>query len=172
MRVSTLKQETITKTLEIKKQWTTFRNALLARQGVIAYLPIIAINMLMFYFTSWQFLWLNTDPARYQCYALTYWIGSNGVQLLPTTQCSFLHISTTVQPPFHMLPLEYPPFSLAIFSLPLFAPLPTTNCFLRYYGFSFYIYLLVTSSLWPTWLSTCLCILCIRRSPGSCSRTL
>jgi hypothetical protein len=123
MRVSTLKQETITKTLEIKKQWTTFRNALLARQGVIAYLPIIAINLLMFYFTSWQFLWLNTDPARYQCYALTYWIGSNGVQLLPTTQCSFLHISTIVQPPFHMLPLEYPPLSLAIFSLPLFAPL-------------------------------------------------
>ena len=123
MSVSTLKQETTTKTLEIKKQWTTFRNALLARQGVIAYLPIIAINLLMFYFTSWQFLWLNTDPARYQCYALTFWIGSNGVQLLPTTQCSFLHISTTIQPPFHMLPLEYPPLSLAIFSLPLFAPL-------------------------------------------------
>ncbi|MGZ3627027.1 MAG: hypothetical protein ACXVDN_05085 [Ktedonobacteraceae bacterium] len=123
MGVSTLKQETITKNLEIKKHWTPFSNALLAREGVIAYLPIIAINLLMFYFTSWQFLWLNTDPARYQCYALTYWLGSNGVHLLPTSQCSFLHISTIVQPPMHMLPLEYPPLTLVIFSLPLFAPL-------------------------------------------------
>src|SRR5437763_10087154 len=77
----------------------------------------------MFYFTSWQFLWLYTDPARYQCYALTYWMGSTPTQLLPTAQCSFLHISTTVQPPLHMLPLEYPPLALAIFSLPIFAPL-------------------------------------------------
>ena len=121
--MSTLKQEAVTKTIETKKHRRTLWNALLARQGVIAYLPIIAINILMFYFTSWQFLWLNTDPARYQCYALTYWMGSTGVQLLPAIQCSFLHISTTVQPPLHMLPLEYPPFALVIFLLPIIAPL-------------------------------------------------
>src|SRR5215472_11619369 len=107
MRVSTLKQETVTKTIETKKKWTTFLNALLARRGVIAYLPIIAINILMFSFALFQFRWLNTDPARYQCYALTYLMGSSGAQLLPAAQCSFLHIST-VQPPLHMLPLEYP----------------------------------------------------------------
>ncbi len=118
-----VKQETVTKTIETKKQRATFWNALLARHGIIAYLPIIAINMLMFYFTSWQFLWLNTDPARYQCYALTYWMGSTGAQFLPAAQCSFLHISTEVQPPLHMLPLEYPPLALIIFSLPIFAPL-------------------------------------------------
>src|SRR6266480_7556051 len=118
-----VKQETVTKTIETKKQRATFWNALLARHGIIAYLPIIAINMLMFYFTSWQFLWLNTDPARYQCYALTYWMGSTGAQFLPAAQCSFLHISTEVQPPLHMLPLEYPPLALVIFSLPIFAPL-------------------------------------------------
>src|SRR6266576_6743011 len=123
MRVTTLKQATVTKTIETKKPRTTFWNAVLARQGVIAYVPIIAINMLMFYFTSWQFLWLNTDPARYQCYALTYWMGSTGAQYLPAAQCSFLHISTEVQPPLHMLPLEYPPLALVIFSLPIFAPL-------------------------------------------------
>src|SRR5215469_14887223 len=123
MKVSTLKQESISKTIETKKPWTTFWNALIARQGIIAYMPIIAINILMFYFTSWQFLWLNTDPARYQCYALTYWLGSSGVQLLPAAQCSFLHIPATVQPPLHMLPLEYPPFAIVIFSLPLIAPL-------------------------------------------------
>jgi hypothetical protein len=121
--MSTSRQETVTKTSESKKPPTTFWNTLLARQGVVAYMPIIAVNILMFCFASWQFLWLNTDPARYQCYALTYWMGSNGAQLLPATQCSFLPISMLAQPPLHMLPLEYPPFALAIFSLPLFVPL-------------------------------------------------
>jgi len=138
--VSTLKQETVTKTLEIKKKRTTFWNALLARQGVVAYLPIIAANIVMFYFTSWQFLWLNTDPARYQCYALTYWIGSTGAHLLPAAQCSFLHFSTTVQPAFHMLPLEYPPFALAIFSLPILAPL-------HYYQLIFAVLMALISTL-------------------------
>ncbi len=140
MRVSTLKQETVTKTIETKKPWTTFWNALLARRGVVAYLPIIAVNILMFYFSSWQFLWLNTDPARYQCYALTYWMGSTGAQLLPTAQCSFLPISTITQPPLHMLPLEYPPFALVVFSLPLIAPL-------LYYQLVFAVLMALTTTL-------------------------
>src|SRR6266480_203433 len=123
MRVSTLKQETVTKTIETKKPRTMFWNALLARRGVVAYLPIIAINLLSLYFASWQFSWLNTNPARFQCYALTYWMGSTGAQLLPAAQCSFLPILTMAQSPLHMLPLEYPPFALVIFSLPLFVPL-------------------------------------------------
>jgi hypothetical protein len=86
-------------------------------------MPIIAVNIVMFCVASWQFLWLNTDPARYQCYALTYWMGSNGAQFLPASQCSFLPTSTLAQPPLHMLPLEYPPFALVIFSLPLLVPL-------------------------------------------------
>ena len=140
MRVSTLKHETVTKTIETKKQLTTFWNALSARRGVVPYMPIIAVNILMFYFTSWQFLWLNTDPARYQCYALTYWMGSTGAQLLPAAQCSFLHISTTVQPPLHMLPFEYPPFTLVIFSLPIFAPI-------LYYQLVFAVLMALVSTL-------------------------
>ncbi len=140
MRVSTLKQETVTKTIETKKPRTTFWNALLARQGFVAYVPIIAINMLIFYFASWQFLWLNTDPARFQCYALTYWMGSTGAQLLPAAQCSFLPISTMAQPPLHMLPLEYPPFALVIFSLPLFVPL-------LYYQLVFAVLMALVSTL-------------------------
>lgn len=89
---------------------------------------------------SWQVFWLNTDPARYQCYALTFWLGSSGAQLLPTAQCSFLQISTVVQPPFHMLPLEYPPLTLAIFSLALFAALP-------YYQAVFAVLMALTSVL-------------------------
>ncbi len=89
---------------------------------------------------SWQVFWLNTDPARYQCYALTFWLGSSGAQLLPTSQCSFLHISTVTHPPFHMLPLEYPPLTLAVFSLALFAPL-------LYYQAVFAILMALTSVL-------------------------
>src|SRR6266487_725619 len=140
MRVSTLKQETVTKTIETKKPRTMFWNALLARQGIVAYLPIIALNMLIFYFASWQFSWLNTDPARFQCYALTYWMGSTGAQLLPAAQCSFLPISTMAQSPLHMLPLEYPPFALVIFSLPLFVPL-------LYYQLGFAVLMALVSTL-------------------------
>src|SRR5207244_9395833 len=86
MNMSTLKQETVTKTRQTKKPLTTFWNTLLARQGIVAYMPIIAVNILMFYAASWQFLWLNIDPARYQCYALIYWIVSNIVKLL----CAFI----------------------------------------------------------------------------------
>ncbi len=140
MKVSTLKQESTGENIDTKKQWMIFWDALTAKQGIIAYLPIITINILMFYFSSWQFLWLNTDPARYQCYALTYLLGGSAVQLLPATQCSFLHISTAVQPPLHMLPLEYPPFTLVIFSLPLIAPL-------AYYQLYFAVLMALVSTL-------------------------
>lgn len=128
------------KTIETKKPLSALWNALLARQGIVAYLPIIIADILMFSVASWQFLWLNTDPARYQCYALTFWLGSSGAQLLPTTQCSFLHISTVGQPPFHMLPLEYPPLTLAIFTLALFTPL-------LYYQLAFAVLMSLTSVL-------------------------
>lgn len=69
-------------------------------------------------------VWLApSDVARYECYSLTFWLGSHGTTLLPQVQCAFLHI-TTPQPPFHMLPLEYPPLTVLLFSLPLLAPLP------------------------------------------------
>ncbi len=111
------------KTIETKKPLTSLWNALLARQGIIAYLPIIAIDIFMFCGASWQIFWLHTDAARYQCYALTFWMGSIGTHLLPADQCWFLPTSLASQPPFHMLPLEYPPLTLVIFSLALLAPL-------------------------------------------------
>src|SRR5258708_5231173 len=114
------------KTVETKKPLITLWNALLAREGIVAYLPIIVATMLMFWGASWQFFWLHTDAARYQCYALTYWLGSSAVHYLPTVQCSFLNVSNLAQPqpPFHMLPLESPPSPLLLFSLPLLSPLP------------------------------------------------
>lgn len=97
---------------------------MLAGQGMVAYLPIIIVVILMFFGASWQFFWLHTDGARYQCYALTFWLGNGGRALLPTAQCSFLPIAPAVlRPPLHMLPLEYPPLTLVLFSLALFSPL-------------------------------------------------
>src|SRR5713226_3640007 len=132
------------KAIETKKPLATLWNNLLARQGVIAYLPIIVVTILMFGGASCQFFWLHTDAARYQCYALTFWLGGSAVHYLPTIQCSFLQVSTAAQPPFHMLPLEYPPLTLAVFSLALLAPL-------AYYQLVFAVLMALTTVL-ISWL--------------------
>jgi hypothetical protein len=128
------------KTIETQKPLTILWHALLTGQGIVAYMPIIIVGILMFGGTSWEIFWLSTDPARYQCYALTFWLGSSAVPLLPAGQCSFLHISTATQPPLHMLPLEYPPLTLVLFSLPLLAPLP-------YYQLIFAVLMALTAVL-------------------------
>jgi hypothetical protein len=99
---------------------------LLARQGLLAYLPIVAAVTLLFCGASWQIFWVHTDAARYQCYALTFWQGSQGTHLLPAIQCSFLYqfgMSQSNVPAFHILPFEYPPLTLSLFSLAMAAPL-------------------------------------------------
>jgi hypothetical protein len=83
----------------------------------------------MFCGSAWQIFWPTTDPARYQCYALTFWLGSTATLLLPAQQCSFLNI-TAPKAAFQMLPREYPPLTLIPFSLPLLVPIP-------YYQFAF-----------------------------------
>ena len=133
-------QEQIADKYKVKKHGpSSVRDALLARSGSIAYLPIIIVTVLMFSGASWQMLWLTTDAARYQCYALTFWLGSSAVKLLPAAQCAFLNIQVA-QPPFHMLPLEYPPFTLLPFSLALLAPVP-------YYQLSFALWMALASVL-------------------------
>jgi hypothetical protein len=108
---------------ETKPPRSTFWERLLARDGVIAYLPIIVVVILMFMGASWQFTWLHTDAARYQCYSFTFWLGGGAAKLLPGVQCAYLPHSSLVAPPFHALPLEYPPLTLLIFTPALFAPL-------------------------------------------------
>jgi len=108
--------------LKLRRSLAHFLDALLARHGSIAYIPIIIVTFGMFCGVSWMIFWSQSDPARYQCYALTFWFGSSAAHLLPPSQCSFLNITGT-QPALHMLPLEYPPFTLLPFSLALLAPL-------------------------------------------------
>ena len=69
------------------------------------------------------------DIVHYECYGVTFWLGSQGAALLPHAMCSYLFASVPTPPPasslpFHMLPLEYPPLTILAFSLPLLAPLP------------------------------------------------
>ena len=125
---------------QVKKNLLTTWDALLTRNGIVAYLPIIVVCILMFCGASWQIFWPSTDAARYQCYALVFWLGSSATQILPASQCTFLHASTLVHAPFHTLPLEYPPLTLVIFSLSMLAPIP-------YYQLVFAMWMALTSAL-------------------------
>src|SRR5579859_8202149 len=108
---------------ETKPPRPPLKERFLAREGIIAYLPVIVVVILMFMGASWQFTWLHTDAARYQCYSLTFWLGGGASRLLPSVQCAFLPHSSLIAPPFHALPLEYPPLTLLIFTPALLAPL-------------------------------------------------
>ncbi len=103
------------------------RSALLTPRSVLAYLPIVTAVILLFCGASWQIFWAHTDAARYQCYALAFWQGSQGIAQLPASQCSFLYqfgVSQSGFPALHILPFEYPPLTLSLFSPALGAPLP------------------------------------------------
>jgi hypothetical protein len=113
----------------MKNPFVQLHNLLRVQAEKNIYIPIITVTVLMFCASAWQAFWPNTDPARYQCYALTFWQGSAATNLLPARQCSFLQI-TTPQAAFHMLPREYPPLTLLPFSLPLLVPI-------QYYQFAF-----------------------------------
>jgi hypothetical protein len=109
---------------EAKKVYSMLWHSLLARQGFLAYLPIIIAVSLLFFGGSWEYFRVHAAVGRYACYALTFWHGGNGVNLYPPlAHCDFLPAATLTLPPLHALPLEYPPLSLGIFSLALFAPL-------------------------------------------------
>ncbi len=107
-------------------------------------LPALIITLLIFCGGAAQSFWPTTDPARYQCYALTFWLGSQAIHLLPANHCSFLLPIATAQPALHMLPLEYPPLTLLLFSLPLLLPL-------AYYQVGF-VFIMSALMLFTYWL--------------------
>jgi hypothetical protein len=100
-------------------------DALLSTDSMAAYIPITFVTISIFIGSSWQVFLSASDPARYQCYALTFWLGSNAIHMLPATQCDFLQpFLSNAQSAFHLLPVEYPPLTLIPFSLALLVPLP------------------------------------------------
>ncbi len=108
--------------VKAQKRLAAWQEILLARRGLVAYIPIVVATILLFYGASWQFFGLLSDAARYQCYALTFWHGGAAMKQLPVVQCRFLPPEMSIQPPLHILPLEYPPLTVLLFSLGLFAP--------------------------------------------------
>jgi hypothetical protein len=113
-----------------------------SRPGLRGHLALLILTLLIFIGAVAQSFWLTSDPARYQCYALTFWQGSSAVQLLPKVQCAFLQI-THHQAALHMLPKEYPPLTLLPFSLPLLLP------FINYQiVFSFLMALTILLTYW------------------------
>ncbi len=92
---------------------------------------LILLGIAIFCEATWMvFLAPNEqDIVHYECYGVTFWLGSHGAALLPHDLCSYLFQGVPTPPPasplsFHMLPLEYPPLTILPFSLPLLAPLP------------------------------------------------
>jgi len=106
------------------------------RESQLIYIPIIIVTFFMFCGASWQIFWPATDAARYQCYAINFWFGTDALRHLPTEQCSL--VITTPHTAFHSLPTEYPPFTLLAFSIPLLLPL-------EYYQFAFALFMSLTS---------------------------
>ena len=115
------------------------------------FLVILAMGGLLLYGISPQLFRLGDDAARYECYAVAFWHGTQATKKLPTEQCAFL---TQINPPlitqaafvndlkhlhmpdsvisffasqsssasFHALPHEYPALALIPFSASLLVP--------------------------------------------------
>ena len=114
-----------TQPVEERKQTSTpQKEPALTRGGYTRHWPLLLLlGVILFGEVSWLVSLAPTDIARYECYGLTFWLGGHATTLLPHAQCAFLS-SATPQTALHMLPLEYPPLTVLLFSLPLLVPLP------------------------------------------------
>jgi len=117
---------------------TRFLEAFSAHRHVMLALRLPLLLTFLFCETAWRVYLAPTDVTRYECYALTFWFGSSATHWLPAAQCAFLGISSS-QPAFHLLPLEYPPLTLLLFSVPLLVPLP-------YYSLAFALCIMLIAS--------------------------
>lgn len=105
-------------------------------------IPLLLVFLVLI---CYEVAWLTfltpgeADVVHYECYGLTFWLGSHGTSLLPPASCRFLSVASP-QPVWHMLPQEYPPLTILLFSLPLLAPLP-------YYAFIFALLMTLSAGL-------------------------
>ncbi|MBX5451166.1 glycosyltransferase 87 family protein [Thermogemmatispora sp.] len=90
--------------------------------GIFAFLPLTLALLVMLALSSWQMVWPTSDVTRYECYALAFWFGGQAQALAPHIDCSFLPAQERHLPPFHTLPIEYPPLTLALFTPGLLVP--------------------------------------------------
>jgi hypothetical protein len=95
-----------------------FRKIISARKGFLVYVPLIVALFVLLTVAIVESFFVNPDMLRYECYGTAFWFGTRSSELLPASQCQF--ISQISQ--YHTFPLEYPPLTIIIFSLPLLLP--------------------------------------------------
>lgn len=88
------------------------------RKGIKAYLPLVAAGCALMAAAIVVSYFYNPGVVAFQCYANAFWFGAKTSQILPASQCLFLPQLSQ----YHSLPLEYPPLTLIVFSLPLLVP--------------------------------------------------
>lgn len=53
-------------------------------------LVLLVLGCLLYYGAFWEMFRMDSDAARYQCYAVAFWQGWSGLQKLPQEQCTFI----------------------------------------------------------------------------------
>src|SRR5258708_4851240 len=87
---------------EAKKVSIMLWDSMLARQGIVAYLPIIVAVILLFVGASWKSSLVRAAVGCYACSALPFWRGGSGLILPPPlAPCVFLPAATFTLPAFH-----------------------------------------------------------------------
>src|SRR5690242_5672424 len=51
-------------------------------ESLVVYTPIVLVAFFMFCGASWQLFLPETDVARYQCYAMNFWFGTDALRHL------------------------------------------------------------------------------------------
>jgi hypothetical protein len=66
----------------------------LKQKRVVRYLQdglvLLILGSLLYYGAFWEMFHVDSDVARYQCYAVAFWQGWSGLQTLPLEQCTFI----------------------------------------------------------------------------------
>jgi hypothetical protein len=58
--------------------------------SLIDVLVVLLMGVLLYIGAGWQMFHTNTDAARYQCYAVSFWRGLPALSILPDQQCTFI----------------------------------------------------------------------------------
>jgi hypothetical protein len=103
----------------VQTPWNSFfQQVISARKGFIAYIPLVVAVSVLLIAAMVESFFGNHDVIEYHCYATAFWSGTQTSQLLPASQCNFIPLISQ----YHTLPLEYPPLTLIVFSMPLLVP--------------------------------------------------
>src|SRR5438128_2722881 len=75
---------------------------------------VLAMGALLFYGASWQIFRVYTDAAKYQCYAVAFWQGTQALHTLPSDQCTFIGASSSASIIHRMQSYGFPPFLISM----------------------------------------------------------